>query len=283
MNLHFTVVFYPKAKEGEAGLLILYMPLEKLQLQSEKRSNLARWLFKWLSAGGEAGGQKPCTQMHTDPNSLIQPILKSSAELLGHAVTDPIDKQECVEAVGKAFICEEKLLRFISPAAIHFSKEMRQRYCCYSNSWATHQPILHRGAAFGGRLFQSSMGSNWGCGSRIVISLLLKKTPTQKPGGGGEAERLNSLYANRSWTWFTGSNTGPPLLCEPPDEADSTFTYFFVYQLHIATDFPFPRAAPATSIQGQQLWEAWSTWLPSSAGTCPALELSLLPVEKQRN
>lgn len=41
MNLHFTAVFYPKAKEGEAGLLILYMPLEELQLQSEKRSNLA--------------------------------------------------------------------------------------------------------------------------------------------------------------------------------------------------------------------------------------------------
>lgn len=69
---------------------------------------------------------------------------------LGHAVTDPTDKQECVEAVSRAFICEEKLLRFISPAAIHFSKEMRQRYCCYSNSRTTRQPILHRGAAFGG-------------------------------------------------------------------------------------------------------------------------------------
>lgn len=126
---------------------------------------------------------------------------------------------------------------------------MRQRYCCYSNSRAIRQPILHCGAAFGGRLFQSSMGSDWGCGSRVVVSLLLKKTPTQKPGGGGEVERLNSLHASRSRTRFTGSNTGPLLLCESPDEADSTFTDVFVYQLRVATDFPLPMAAPATSIQ----------------------------------
>lgn len=31
-------------------------------------------------------------------------------------------------------------------------------------------------------------------------------------------------------------------------EADVTFTDVFVYQLHLATDFPLPRAAPATSI-----------------------------------
>lgn len=38
------------------------------------------------------------------------------------------------EAVGRAFICGEKLLGFIPPAEIHFSKEIRPKYCCYSNS-----------------------------------------------------------------------------------------------------------------------------------------------------
>lgn len=95
------------------------------------------------------------TQRPERSNSAHPEIL---GRALGHAVTDPTDKQECVEAVSRAFIREEKLLRFISPAAILFSKEMRQRYCCYSNSRATRQPILHRGAALGGRLFQSYTG-----------------------------------------------------------------------------------------------------------------------------
>lgn len=45
MNLHFTAVFYPKAQEGEAGLWVLYKPLKKLQLQSEKRSDFGRLVF----------------------------------------------------------------------------------------------------------------------------------------------------------------------------------------------------------------------------------------------
>lgn len=43
-------------------------------------------------------------------------------ELLGHAVTEPIHKQGSVEAINGAFICGEKMLCFIPPAAIHFLK-----------------------------------------------------------------------------------------------------------------------------------------------------------------
>lgn len=131
-------------------------------------------------------------QTHVDHRGLIQSVLKFSAELLRHATTDPIHKQESVEAVSRAFICGEKLLRFIPPAAIHFSKEMRPRCCCYSNSRATRWPILHRRAAFGGRLFQSSTGSDQGCGGSLVLSLLSKKR-----WWWWEAERLNSLSACR--------------------------------------------------------------------------------------
>jgi len=88
-------------------------------------------------------------QTHTDLNGLIQHVPKFRAELLGHATTDPMRKQESIEAVGRAFICREKLLPFIPPAAIHFSKEMRLRCCCYSNSRATRRPILHRWWAAG--------------------------------------------------------------------------------------------------------------------------------------
>lgn len=38
------------------------------------------------------------------------------------------------EAVAELLICREKLLSSILPAEIHFSEEIRPRYCCYSNS-----------------------------------------------------------------------------------------------------------------------------------------------------
>lgn len=140
MNLHFTEVSYPKAREGEAGLSILYMPLEKLQLRSEKRSNFGRLTFQMTFDWRRGRGIEP-VHANTDGPEGSDP---SHAEILsrapGRAVTDPADHQKSVEPVSRAFIREEKLLRFISPAAIHFSKGTRQRYCCYSNSRATGSP-----------------------------------------------------------------------------------------------------------------------------------------------
>lgn len=157
---------------------------------SKKRSNFIRLTFlneSWL--GEKLGGQRLCTQTPADPNGIIQPVLKFSAALLGHATTDLMQKQESVEAVGGAFICGEKLLRFIPPAAIHFSKEMRRRCCCYSNSRATRRPILHRRAAFGGRLFQAPMGSNQGCGGGRRVFSQLSTEKKKKRGVGGVVKK----------------------------------------------------------------------------------------------
>ncbi|EOA99225.1 hypothetical protein Anapl_09125 [Anas platyrhynchos] len=56
------------------------------------------------------------------------------AELLPNSLSSEQGKKSCLqvqgsgEAVGRAFVCWEKLLRFIPPAAIHFSKEIRPRF-----------------------------------------------------------------------------------------------------------------------------------------------------------
>lgn len=67
-------------------------------------------------------------------------------------------------------------------------------------------------------------------------------------------------------------------------EADVTFTDVFVYQLHVATDFPLPRAAPATSIQDKDNNSERSGPLGSPALLEHALLWSsFLPVGKQRH
>lgn len=51
--------------------------------------------------------------------------------------THSAHKQQSSEAV----ICGEKLLSFIPPAEIHFSKEIVSWYCCYKQSESLTQPL----------------------------------------------------------------------------------------------------------------------------------------------
>lgn len=80
ITLHFTAVFYPKAQEGKDSRFFICLWKNSI-CRVRKGQILSGWLFKWLSIGGEAGRQRLCMQTHSDPNGLIQPILKSWAEL----------------------------------------------------------------------------------------------------------------------------------------------------------------------------------------------------------
>lgn len=121
--------------------------------------------------------------------------------MLGHATAHPAHKQHSTEAVGRAFICREKLLRFIPPAAIHFSKEIRPRCCCYSNSQShLPGPIPPAYADFSGQLFQLCMGSDQD-GGCLVLLLLFQKFKRKR-----KRHRLNPLPACGSGAPLTVPN-----------------------------------------------------------------------------
>ena len=79
--------------------------------------------------------------------------------------TQPINSW-APKTVGRAFTCGEKLLGFVPPAEIQFSKEIRRRYCCYSNS----QSHLHTAS--------SPQPHSW-----PAISVTHREWPRLSPGG----------------------------------------------------------------------------------------------------
>lgn len=131
-----------------------------------------------------------------------------SAGLLGHATAHPTHKQQSTEAVGRAFICREKLLRFIPPAAIHFSKEIRPRCCCYSNSQShLPGPIPPAYADFSGQLFQLCMGSDQDGGCLVLLLLFQKFKRKKIKKKKKKAQRLNPLPACGSGAPLAVPNT----------------------------------------------------------------------------
>jgi hypothetical protein len=82
---------------------------------------------------------------------------------LTHAANIQSINSSALEPVGKTFLCGEKLLTSFPPAEIHFSKEIRLRCCCYSNSQShLHSLFPQPHSDFCGQQFHFFRGSDRG-------------------------------------------------------------------------------------------------------------------------